>query len=170
MTLSQATENSLFASFGPCSASYWIPTQTSPLFIILRLIARPSRQIKSQSNILNYQQDDWISLLPLIEFAYNSSPHLAMQVSLLFTIKGYHSKFEIGIDNVTQYAAQQIVENLSSLYKYLYKQVCIIIQQYAKAAEGCQMVPLSLRSDLRSASTQKNQDEVTLQKAQLPMS
>ena len=30
---------------------------------------------------INYQQDDWKHLLPLAEFAYNSTQHLAMSVT-----------------------------------------------------------------------------------------
>jgi hypothetical protein len=33
---------------------------------------------------IKYQQDDWVSLLPLTKFAYNNAPHSATQVSPFF--------------------------------------------------------------------------------------
>src|SRR5258707_1558822 len=38
----------------------------------------------------NYQQDDWSSLLPLVEFAYNNATNEMTRVSLFFTNKGYN--------------------------------------------------------------------------------
>src|SRR5260370_15147115 len=38
----------------------------------------------------NYQQDDWASLLPLAQFAYNNAPSETMGVSPFFTNKCYH--------------------------------------------------------------------------------
>ena len=42
----------------------------------------------------NYQQDNWYTLLPLAEFAYNS-PHATMGISPFFTNKGYHLNLTI---------------------------------------------------------------------------
>ena len=38
----------------------------------------------------NYQQDDWATLLPLVEFAYNNVPSATTGVSPFFANKGYH--------------------------------------------------------------------------------
>ena len=40
----------------------------------------------------NYQQDDWATLLPLVEFAYNNAPSMTTGVSpfSFFANKGYH--------------------------------------------------------------------------------
>src|SRR6266478_8104113 len=38
----------------------------------------------------NYQQDDWASLLPVAEFAYNNAPSATTGVSPFFANKGYH--------------------------------------------------------------------------------
>ena len=39
---------------------------------------------------VNYQQDDWEHLLPLTEFAYNNTQHLATRVTPFFANKGFH--------------------------------------------------------------------------------
>ena len=43
----------------------------------------------------NYQQDNWSSLLPLGEFAYNNVPVASTGVSLFFTNKGYHPNITV---------------------------------------------------------------------------
>src|SRR5258708_23365177 len=42
---------------------------------------------------MNYQQDDWSSLLPLAEFAYNNATNETTGVSPFFANKGYHPSF-----------------------------------------------------------------------------
>jgi len=39
---------------------------------------------------VNYQQDDWVNLLPLAEFTYNNMSHSATMVTPFFTNKGFH--------------------------------------------------------------------------------
>src|SRR5260370_8798276 len=42
---------------------------------------------------MNYQQDDWVTLLPMAEFAYNNATNTTTGVSPFFTNKGYHLEF-----------------------------------------------------------------------------
>src|SRR5258707_7712865 len=42
---------------------------------------------------MNYQQDDWATLLPMAEFAYNNTTNATTGVSPFFTNKGYHLEF-----------------------------------------------------------------------------
>jgi len=90
---------------------------------------------------VNYQQDNWKSLLPLCEFAYNNTPHSATQVSPFFANKGYHPKLDIGIDNVTSYAAQQMATDLSELHAYLREQVGIAIAHYQTSTGSQRITP-----------------------------
>src|SRR5258708_899629 len=41
----------------------------------------------------NYQQDDWVTLLPMAEFAYNNATNATTGVSPFFANKGYHPEF-----------------------------------------------------------------------------
>ena len=43
----------------------------------------------------NYQQDNWDSLLPLAEFAYNNALSATTGISLFFTNKGYHPNITV---------------------------------------------------------------------------
>ena len=43
----------------------------------------------------NYQQDNWYTLLPLAEFAYNNTPSATTGISLFFVNKGYHPNLTV---------------------------------------------------------------------------
>jgi hypothetical protein len=43
----------------------------------------------------NYQQDNWKSLLPLAEFAYNNAPNATTGVSPFFANKGYNPSIAV---------------------------------------------------------------------------
>ena len=38
----------------------------------------------------NYQQDNWLDLLPLTEFTYNNAPSATTSISPFYANKGYH--------------------------------------------------------------------------------
>src|SRR5258705_1365813 len=42
---------------------------------------------------MNYQQDDWATLLPMAKFAYNNATNATTGVSPFFANKGYHPEF-----------------------------------------------------------------------------
>ena len=82
---------------------------------------------------INYQQDDWASLLPLAEFAYNNTTHSAIQVSPFFANKGFHPKLEVSLDSVSSDVAYTTAADLKELHEYLRKQIGITITQYQAA-------------------------------------
>ena len=43
----------------------------------------------------NYQQDNWYTLLPLVEFAYNNTPSATTGISLFFANKSYCYDFKL---------------------------------------------------------------------------
>src|SRR5882724_230173 len=79
---------------------------------------------------INYQQDDWVNLLPLAEFAYNNTSQSATMVTPFFANKGFHPKFEVSLDSVVSETAHQVATDLKELHQYLRDQVARAIKQY----------------------------------------
>ena len=50
---------------------------------------------------LIYQQDDWVGLLPLVEFVYNSSLHASMGITPFFSNHSLHPCFNISLPSNT---------------------------------------------------------------------
>ena len=65
----------------------------------------------------NYQQDNWLDLLPLIKFAYNNAPSAMTDVSSFFMNKGYHPNITVHpkCDLSLAWAREYLVD-LDSLY------------------------------------------------------
>jgi len=61
---------------------------------------------------INYQQDDWVNLLPLAEFAYNNTSHSATMVTPFFANKGFHPKLEVSLEPVISDTAHHVVTDL----------------------------------------------------------
>ena len=57
---------------------------------------------------INYQQDDWKHLLPLVEFAYNITQHAVTSVTLFFPNKGFHPKLEVSLESVPLESAHEM--------------------------------------------------------------
>jgi hypothetical protein len=74
---------------------------------------------------VNYQQDDWLDLLPAAEFAYNNATHASTKMTPFFANYGYHSWFEfqaptssevpVADDHVTR--MQEVTQVLASELK-----------------------------------------------------
>src|SRR6266478_1188606 len=56
---------------------------------------------------MNYQQDDWATLLPMAEFAYNNATNMTTGVSPFFVNKGYHPEFTADLQADTLLAEVQ---------------------------------------------------------------
>ena len=82
---------------------------------------------------INYQQDDWANLLPLMEFTYNNTAHSATQVMPFFANKGLHSKLEVSLTSVALEDAYQQSADLKDLHQYLRDQIKKSITQYTSA-------------------------------------
>ena len=94
-------------------------------------LSSPDRQTKRVNQVLkqylhifiNYQQDDWANLLPLAEFMYNNTVHLATQVTPFFENKGIHSKLEVSLTSVALNNAYSQCADLQMLHQYLCNQI-----------------------------------------------
>src|SRR5258708_15534385 len=68
----------------------------------------------------NYQQDNWASLLPLAEFAYNNATNEMTRVSPFFANKGYHPSFMAELnEQVSSPEAQCFILDLDDLHTEL---------------------------------------------------
>src|SRR5258705_11860342 len=65
---------------------------------------------------MNYQQDDWVTLLPMAKFAYNNATNATTGVSPFFANKGYHLEFTADLQVKTSLAkAQAFVVDLECI-------------------------------------------------------
>src|SRR5882724_12515833 len=118
LTSSLIRANTSSLDFGSHSASCYGSRPTSQLSTTLRLTVKlnESNQILEQylQVYINYQQDDWVNLLPLAEFAYNMS-HSVTMVTPFFANKGFHPKLEVSLEPVVLDAAHQVATDLKEL-------------------------------------------------------
>src|SRR6478736_5664410 len=49
---------------------------------------------------INYQQDDWSSLLPMAEFCYNNTVHTSTNQTPFYALTGHHPRFHIDVPRV----------------------------------------------------------------------
>src|SRR5258705_3878891 len=92
---------------------------------------------------MNYQQDDWSSLLPLAEFAYNNATNTTTGVSLFFTNKGYHPSFVTEPnEQVSSPEAQCFISDLDDLHTELKRSITRAQERYQKYTdEHCSPAP-----------------------------
>src|SRR5882724_1329276 len=79
---------------------------------------------------INYQQDDWVNLLPLAEFAYNNTSHSATMVTPFFSKNGFHPNLKVSLKPVVSEAAHQVTTDLKELHLYLHNQISCALKQY----------------------------------------
>ena len=84
----------------------------------------------------NYQQDDWATLLPLVEFTYNNAPSKTMGVLPFFTNKGYHPNLSMDTTMlVPSTEAQQFVAHLDEIHDELKQNIVDAQEHYQKGAD-----------------------------------
>jgi hypothetical protein len=67
----------------------------------------------------NYQQDDWVSLLPLAEFAYNNSEHSTTHTTPFYANYALHPRFTINLRSTNVPAADERMRHIQALHQYL---------------------------------------------------
>src|SRR5258706_3058108 len=93
---------------------------------------------------MNYQQDDWSSLLPLAEFAYNNATNETTGASLFFANKGYHPSFAAEPnEQVSSPEAQRFILDLDDLHTELKWSIMRAQECYQKYTDKhCSPAPL----------------------------
>src|SRR5260221_7565703 len=84
----------------------------------------------------NYQQDDWSSLLPLVEFAYNNAMNEMTGVSPFFANKGYHPSLMVEPNvQVSSIGAQHFISDFDDLNMELKRSIAKAQEHYQKYAD-----------------------------------
>src|SRR5258708_22826022 len=85
---------------------------------------------------MNYQQDDWATLLPMAEFAYNNAMNMTTGVSPFFANKGYHPEFTADPQANTLLAeAQTFMADLEHTQVELKENITQAQERYQKNAD-----------------------------------
>src|SRR6266436_4959381 len=89
---------------------------------------------------MNYQQDDWVTLLPMAEFAYNNTTNVTTGVSPFFTNKGYHPEFTVDLQVKTSSAeAQAFMADLEHVQAELKENIAQAQERYQKNVDKHRM-------------------------------
>src|SRR5258708_753131 len=84
----------------------------------------------------NYQQDDWVMLLLIAEFAYNNATNTMTGVSPFFANKGYHLEFTVDLQAETSLAkAEAFVADLECIQVELKENITQAQERYWKNAD-----------------------------------
>src|SRR5260221_1091569 len=85
---------------------------------------------------MNYQQDNWVTLLPMAEFAYNNTTNTTTGVSPFFTNKGYHPEFTVDLQVETSLAeVQAFMVDLEHIQVELKENIAQAQERYWKNAD-----------------------------------
>src|SRR3977135_1653166 len=85
----------------------------------------------------NYQQDNWLALLPIAEFAYNNAPSATTGISPFFANKGYHPNITIHPErDLISARARDFAVDLDELHQELRKAISEAQSRYQVSADS----------------------------------
>jgi hypothetical protein len=79
----------------------------------------------------DYLQDDWVDLLPLAEFSYNSSYHSSLGMSPFFANKGYNPRLTITLSETPVPSAKEHLQRLKSVHETCRSNIKKALDQHA---------------------------------------
>lgn len=82
---------------------------------------------------MNYQQDNWVSLLPLAEFSYNNSIHSSTKHTPFESTYGFHPRFSLASSPPPGISAssEDFAHSLQQLHQQLQAEITLAQQQQA---------------------------------------
>ena len=90
----------------------------------------------------NYQQDNWSSLLPIAEFAYNNTPNATTGITPFFANKGYHPNISVHPErDLTSARAREFAVDLDQLHQELRDEILRAQQRYQGPADARRTPP-----------------------------
>jgi hypothetical protein len=90
----------------------------------------------------NYQQDNWKTLLPLAEFAYNNAPSATTGITPFFANKGYHPNISAHLDReLSSTRARDFVVELDELHRELRSVIKGAQESYQASADARRLPP-----------------------------
>jgi len=94
----------------------------------------------------NYQQNNWLELLPLAEFAYNNAPSTTTGVSPFFTNKGYYPNLIVYPEqDIASSCACDFIIDLDKLQSILKEEIAKAQRQYQPSANSHRQQPLDFQ-------------------------
>ena len=92
----------------------------------------------------NYQQDNWLDLLPLAKVAYNNAPSVTTGISPFYTNKGYHLNISVHPEReLASRKAREFSINLDKLHTTLKEQIRTAQSHYQTSANARRAPTLS---------------------------
>ena len=89
---------------------------------------------------VNYQQDDWVDLLPTMEFTYNNTIHSSIGHSPFYANYGFHPTFDPQLPNESKVpAAEEHIKNLQDLSELLREEMTKAQQSFKEYADRHRM-------------------------------
>lgn len=85
---------------------------------------------------INYQQDNWCSLLPFAEFAYNNTIHSSTKKTPFYANYGFHPQFNILTPNISQNpSAENQITELHKIHEQLIYNLTNAQKRYKEQAD-----------------------------------
>ena len=101
----------------------------------------------------NYQQDNWSSLLPLVEFSYNNAPNATTGVSPFFANQGYDPSITIHLEyELASSRAHKFITDLSKLHEELQKAILLSQEHYQRSVDKNRIPPLDFKKLVTKSS------------------
>jgi hypothetical protein len=63
---------------------------------------------------VNYEQDDWVDLLPLAQFAYNNSIHASTRMTPFFAMYGMHPRMQFKLPKKPRFPSERVADSYAA--------------------------------------------------------